>query len=341
MTGSGALHRGDDRRMSKFVDDLTVAVRPRESAVLDEDGIAEHLLRTSRWERTSRGLYVPAGVSRTAAQRIVAAAALLPAHGVIGGWAAAHVRGVEFMDGLDGHQNELGVDVLLPPGLHRLDVAGVEYRRASLRPGEITLVHDLPITSLVRTAIDLACWAESLTEATVALDLCLQAGLTLTELGAAAPRGRRGSVQARQAIAVARRGSRSPGETRLRLLYEAEHDTATLLLNPTLLDATGRFVAMLDLFDEEAGLALEYDGARWDSDRSEGHRDRRQHREDNVREEAVERLGVIVVRADAADLGPYRRQTAYRMRQARADGLGRDRGRDRWIVQRPVQPDER
>lgn len=107
-----------------------------------------------------------------------------------------------------------------------------------------------------------------------------------------------------------------------------------MLLNPTLLDASGHFVAMPDLFDEEAGLALEYDGASWDGDRSEGHRDARQHREDSVREEAMERLGVIVVRADAADLGAFRRQTAYRVRRARADGLGRDRGRDRWIVRR-------
>jgi hypothetical protein len=213
-----------------------------------------------------------------------------------------------------------------------LDVPGIEYRRAALRPGEVDVVHDLPVTSLLRTAVDLACWAGSVTEATVCLDLLLRAGLAQAALAAGAPQGRRGAVPARKAIALARRGSRSPGETRLRLLYGEEFDAAPMLLNPTLLDGSGRFVAMPDLFDSDAGLALEYDGASWESERAAGHRDERQHREDNVREEAIERLGVIVLRASAADLGPYRRQTAYRMRQARAEALGRDRGRDRWIV---------
>lgn len=318
--------------MARFNADVQTTLRPREATVLDEDGVAEHLLRTTRWERTSRGLYVPAGANRTAAQRIVAAGALLPTRGVIGGWAAAHVLGADYMDGLDARRNERDVDVLLPPGLHRQDVPGISYRRASFHPGDVSVVHDLPVTSLLRTAVDLACWAGSVTEATVCLDLMLQAGLTRTELMAGAPHGRRGAVQARTAIGLARRGSRSPGETRLRLLYGDEFGKVPLLLNPTLLDAAGRFVAIPDLFDEEAALALEYDGASWDSERAAGHRDERQHREDNVREEAMERLGVIVLRAGAGDLAQFRRQSAYRMRQARADGLARDRRRDRWIV---------
>lgn len=320
--------------MSRFADDLQAAVRPREAAVLDEDGVAEHLLRTSRWQRTARGLYVPAGTDRTAAQRILGAAALLPRDGVIGGWAAAHVQGVDLLDGLDHDREELDVDALLPPGLHRLDVPGVVYRRATLRRGETTTVHGVRVTSLLRTAVDLACWARSLSEATVRLDLCLQAGLSRTELAACEPERRRGAVQARRAIDLARAGSRSPGETRLRLLYLDEGGSPTVLCNPTLLDAYGQFVAMPDLFDEEAGLALEYDGASWFGERPAGHRDERQHREDNVREEAIERLGVIVVRADAADLGPFRHQTAYRVRRARLEGLSRDRTRDRWIVRR-------
>ena len=214
---------------------------------------------------------------------------------------------------------------------------GVAYRRATLRRGDTTVLHDLHVTSLLRTAVDLACWAGSLAEATVRLDLCLQAGLTRTELEVAAPRRRRGAVQAREAIALARPGSRSPGRRGLRLLYLDEGGSPRVLCNPTLLDAYGRFVAMPDLFDDEAGLALEYDGASWDGERPAGHRDQRQHREDNVREEAMERLGVVVVRAGADDLGPFRHQTAYRIRRARLDGLSRDRTRDRWIV----RPDPR
>ena len=325
--------------MTRFADELEAAFRPRENAVLDEDGVDPYLLRTSRWRRTSRGLYVPGDVEQTATQRIVSAAALMPPGGVIGGWAAARVHGAEFQDGLDERGAERAVDVLLPGGLHRLDVPGVAYRRASLGWGDTCLVNDFLVTTPVRTAVDLACWARSVTGATVQLDLLLEAGLPLNDLRRAAPSRRRGSVQARSAIDLARCGSRSPGETRLRLLYVREVGAPAPLLNPTLLDRAGRFLAMPDLFDAEAGLAMEYDGASWASERELGHRDRRQHREDNVREEGMERHGIIVVRADAADLGPYRRQTSSRFQQARLDGLGRDRRRDRWVVQRPTPGD--
>lgn len=320
--------------VSRFSRDLVRVVPPRESAVLDEDGVAEHLLRTSRYDRTSRGLYVPGGTTRSPAQRIVCAAALLPRGAAIGGWAAGHVHGADLLDGLDRHRAELPVDVLLPPGLHRLALAGVRYRRVALGPDDAVWHGDLRVTSPLRTAVDLACWAGSTVEATVVLDLMLGAGLGLEELRAVRVHARRGAVAARAALDLVRPGSRSPGETRLRLLYLEEVGHVPVLLNPTLLDTRGNVVAMPDLFDEEAGLALEYDGASWDSERALGHRDARQHREDNAREEEMERLGVRVVRAGADDLGAYRRQTSYRLGRARADGLSRDRGGDRWIVRR-------
>lgn len=93
-------------------------------------------------------------------------------------------------------------------------------------------------------------------------------------------------------------------------------------------------VAMPDLFDEEAGLAMEYDGASWVGGRPLGHRDVDQHRSDNVREEVMETRNVIVVRADARDVGAYRHRTAARLQAARQDGLRRDRSRDRWVVHR-------
>ena len=96
--------------MRTFDADLATAVRPLETVVLDEGGVAGHLLKTRRWDRTSRGLYVPGGTARTPAQRILAAAALCPVAGAIGGWAAAHVQGAPFLDGLDPRGNELPVD---------------------------------------------------------------------------------------------------------------------------------------------------------------------------------------------------------------------------------------
>lgn len=83
-------------------------------------------------------------------------------------------------------------------------------------------------------------------------------------------------------------------------------------------------------------LALEYDGSTWRSDRAMGHRDREQHREDNAREERLERAGLIVVRAEKSDLTRHAGRLGERILSARADGLQRDRSRDRWTLDEPT-----
>lgn len=75
------------------------------------------------------------------------------------------------------------------------------------------------------------------------------------------------------------------------------------------------------------GLALEFDGAQ--------HREREQHRADNVREEKLERQGLILVRADTTDISRYRSELCDRITAARGDGLRRDRSRDRWTIVEP------
>ena len=196
----------------------------------------------------------------------------------------------------------------------------------------------LRFTSPARTAIDLARWAPDLTEAVVALDALLSTGVIsgpdLTTAGARAQRNR-GVRQAREAVAMARTGVRSPGETRLRMLYMVELGAPEPLVNCPVYDDSGRSLGIPDLLDVEAGLALEYDGDSWtDPARRNGHRDHDQHREDNAREEQFERTRLIVVRAGRADLGRHRAQLRFRLREARADGLARDRTRDRWRLER-------
>jgi len=82
-------------------------------------------------------------------------------------------------------------------------------------------------------------------------------------------------------------------------------------------------------------LALEYDGATWRSDRAHGHRNRDQHREDNAREERLERAGLVVVRVEKRDLTHHRTRLGERILSAYADGLRRDRSRDRWTLDEP------
>ena len=81
---------------------------------------------------------------------------------------------------------------------------------------------------------------------------------------------------------------------------------------------------MPDLLDQEVGLLAEYDGA--------GHREIDRHITDNAREEGLEDLGLVVVRAGAPDLWRVnRRRTVMRLRSGYLRGQRRDTAEDRWI----------
>lgn len=324
--------------MGRFVEELTSCRAPASVAEWASRGVRRTTLVGPRFERTTQGHYRRAGEKATSAQRIVDAVAGLPDGALVGGWAAAYVRGVDALDGLDDHtMAALPVPVLLPPGQRRRSTDGIEYRQSTRRTrGQ--LVEGIPVTTISRTTLDLALLAPNLTEAVVGLDSMLGARLLtypqLERLGAKLP-PRRGVRQARQAIELARVGVASSWETRLRTFAVSELGWSDLQPNRAVFDERGQLLGVPDLLDIEAGLALEYDGASWRSERSTGHRDRAQHREDNAREERLERAGLVVVRVEKDDLTRYREALAERLVSARADGLRRNRARDRWTVDEP------
>ena len=239
-------------------------------------------------------------------------------------------------DGLDRTLRPAPAIMCVPDAVHRRPVPGLRYVRQALTADEVVDVSGIPVTSPSRTAADLARWAPSLEEAVIDLDVLLAAGvieestlpLVVEGLGA-----RRGTRQARSALSLARRGARSPGETRLRLTYVLGLGAPTPLLNPRVHDRLGRFLGIPDLLDCLAGLVLEYDGESWqDSARPAGHLDPEQHREDNVREEWFERNGLLVLRATRSDLARHRAGLISRMGAARAEGLLRGPARWTWQV---------
>lgn len=316
-----------------------ITVSPQTARELYDSGVSKHVLRGPRYRRTSPARYVGSAVDLTPEQRIAEATAHMPPGSALGGWAAGYVRGARTLDGLDAARQLQPLLMYVPAPLHRQPIPGVHYVREVLEPHELVDLDGTTFVGPVRTAGDLARRAPTLADAVIALDALLLAeavdppGLQRARAGL---HGRRGAKQARTALDLARTGVRSPGETRLRLLYVLEAGGAQeVLVNPRLYDRYGCFLGIPDLFDVEAGLALEYDGSGWaDSERPAGHRDRAQHREDNVREEELERTRVIVVRADGLDVVRYRRELVGRLQRARLDGLNRDRSRDRWQVVR-------
>ena len=325
--------------MSRFWDerrDCTTTLAARDWA---RRGVKRGTVTGPRFERASHGYHRRTSATLTAAQRIMDAVAVMPDGAWIAGWAAAYVHGVDALDGIDDHtMSPLPVPVLLPPGQRRRSTAAIEYRQSARRArGE--LVDDVPVTSVLRTALDLALGSPNLTEAVVALDAILATRLTdparLTQ-AAARLDGRRGVRQARRAIELARPGVRSSWETRLRMFAVVELGWTDLQPNRAVFDRDGRLLGVPDLLDIAAGLAIEYDGASWRSKRSAGHRDRAQHREDNEREERLERAGLVVVRVEKADLTRFRDRLGERLRSAHEDGSRRDRTRDRWTVEEPA-----
>ena len=87
--------------VSRFTRELQSAVGPLTRQQLEARGVSRSALRGARWRTTTRGLFVPSDIPLTSAQRILEAVPLVPTMGALTGWAAAYVRGVDYLDGID------------------------------------------------------------------------------------------------------------------------------------------------------------------------------------------------------------------------------------------------
>lgn len=318
--------------MSRFTEELIGARWSRSRNDLLARGVSPASLRGPRWRRTSTGFYRPAAagaVPVTPTQRILDAVPLIPAGGALGGWAAAYVHGVDWLDGLAAQGATTSVPVILGTTVDRMP-PDPRFYRGLLEDDELDHRHGIVITSLERTAFDCARWSSGLAAAVSVVDAILH--FTPLDRGGLADwlprvRGWRGVRRVRQALALADGSVRSPWESRLRVLYVVDAGLPRPLVNARAVDRrTGLVLGEVDLLDPQAGMAIEYDGAY--------HRDSAQHHADNQREEALEAAGLIVLRVDAVDLADaaHRRALVHRLRAARLRGLGRDRGSDFWVV---------
>lgn len=295
-------------------------------------GVTLGQLRGPAWRQSSRGYYLPSTApADSPSQRIAEAAVMLPPEGAIGGWAAGYWLGAALLDGL-GPDGRTLLPVLLCLSEHGQirHRPGIQLSRDRLPPTDVLDFRGLRCTAPLRTAFDGARLAPNLTEAVVHLDVLAHTGLVsleaLDRYVAAHPRWR-GVEQARRAVALADPGSRSPAESRLRMLWRLEAGLPQPLVNVPVFDPDYQLLGIVDLLDREAGVVAEYDGA--------DHRDAEQHTADNAREELLEEHALIVVRVTGLDLWRSSAQTAARLRRARLRGLRRDRSNDRWSLDPP------
>lgn len=327
-----------------------VPVLPHTPAQLSTIGVTVGHLRGPSWESVSRGLHVPVGVARLrpqhwARQRLVNAAVWMPADAALSGWAVPLLHGVAQLDGRDPRSLQpRNVSVLRDSQGGSRAPNGVTVVRRPL--GQVTTVRvsvwdpitetvtrvRIPLVGLPVAVCDEVVGIERLDCAVAFCDQAVHSGrVTVDELRREVHRrrGRRGVERLRQVLGRVDAATASPWESILRVFCTDVLGWHGLTVNAAVHDRLrGDLVGVVDLLDADAGVVIEFDGAY--------HRDREQHRTDNVREERLEALGLVVVRVDSLDILRHSAALADRLREARRRGRGRDRTRDRWQVRRNV-----
>jgi len=260
---------------------------------LRETGLEpQHLARLVRdgvLRRVFTGVYCPAQVADSLELRAQCAALALPDHCVVVDRSAAWLHGVDLHD-----PNER----FSTPDLEMVALRGhTPPRRPGIYTGErdleardLTTVEGIPVTTPIRTALDIACLRGE-HRALAALDAFMrQHHLTEEEMMREAVRlkGRRGVVQLRRLIPLASGKADSTGESWLRAtILRAELPVPVLQFE---VHVDGRLFAILDLAYPGLKIAIEYDGEEFHG------ADQAHH--DSARRERLRELGwlVIVVR---------------------------------------------
>lgn len=174
-------------------------------------GLSPDVLRGRRFRRVLHGVHVTADTLVTSG--LVARAALLrlPDGAVISHCSAAEAYRLPIPDCPTPH-----VTLDDPSGRHR--PIGVRMHRRRLPPGDVVLRAGMPMTTPVRTFVDLR-ECLTLVDLVVVGDALLRAGRgTISQLRDAAGRSGRHCRNGRRAAALVRDRVDSPMETRLRLM---------------------------------------------------------------------------------------------------------------------------
>jgi hypothetical protein len=285
--------------------------------------------RSQKWRRSSHGLYVPAAVELTTEQRIVEAAAVLPAYGGVSGWAALRWLGARWFDGV----RHGGRDVL-PVTLATTDRSirpqrGIAVSEKRFDPSELTRHAGLRVTTALRSLFFSMRYAATENEAVQLADMTAYADLVSREELAAFV-----AVNASwTGMDLARIGARdmdenawSPTEVTMRRRWVLEGGFPRPLCNRPVFDLTGRHIGTPDLIDPAAGVIGEYDGAV--------HLSGTQRARDVRREAAFRAVGLEPVHMLAGDLvDPY--PFLARLRDAYGRAERAPAAERRWTVETP------
>lgn len=262
-------------------------------------------------------------------QRIVEAAALLPAYGGVTGWAGLRWMGAAWFDGLalDG-LTRLPV-ALVTGGFHVRGAPGVRISEERCAPVDLTVVDGLCVTTAVRSTCFAMRYAASDDLAVTVLDMAAYSDLvSIAELAAYAEEhpGWIGIGRCRRAIPHADENSWSLRESLMRRVWEVEAGCPRPLCNVPVFDLNGRLIGVPDLLDPVAGVAGEYEGSV--------HLVGTQRASDVRREERLRDAGLEIctmLSADYPDVGAF----VARLRAAYARANRQPADRRRWTTELP------
>ena len=285
------------------------------------------------WRRVGPKRYVPTQVDAgLPEQRVLEAAVHLPGSGAVTGWGALRMAGAAYFDGRPRGRTR-PVLLALGHGDGRATPAGCRLSYEPLEPDEVMVRHGVRVTKPVRALFDEMRQAAEVREAVVAMDMTAAAGLVsigqLARYHRSRTRWRRSSIVG-DALPYASERSRSPAETRLRLVYELDAKLPGPLVNRSVYDLRGRLICVADLFDDEVGMVVEYDGAE--------HRKAGRHARDVRREDLCRRAGLEYAKVTGPDMYDVD-LVVDRLRSTRARALSRPAGARLWTLQGP--PGER
>jgi very-short-patch-repair endonuclease len=257
------------------------------SHAIAEGVITRKQLRARSCRRLVQGVYADPVLPFDHRLRCVGAALLLPTGAAVGGHSAAAWFEAPFAGPLDP------VTIIAPPSVRWTGPREVRVHRSEVLPGDVEWHDDVPVTSALRTAWDLAA-LESLGTAVAALDAMVRGGhLRLSALRAVAESstGRWGVVKVRRALPLVDPRAESAPESRVRVALVL----AGLAPVPQFeVRRNGVFLGRVDLAFPEQRVVVEYEGAY--------HFEGTQIAHDDDRVARLEAAGWRVIRLSAADL---------------------------------------
>lgn len=229
-----------------------------------DGGPTEWETRSGAYRRVGGGLWVRSTVERHAKQRVVEAAARLPAHGAATGWAGLCWLDARWFDGTGARMSQRPVTLALGCRRSLRPDERIRVSQELVPAGEIRRVRGVRVTSPLWSVAFEMRKARTDEDALVAFEMAAYNDLvSVAELSDFADRAlwiRQGVQRIRELLPHLEENSWSPSEPVMRRTWEGA-SFCRPRANFPVFDRASRFVGTPDLLDVDAGVFGMYDGA--------------------------------------------------------------------------------